>query len=365
MRKGRRSDERLFYWAEGNCARRLSSTFKHRGCPETGDEITASSAEPLSGGERVEVFEKRYAVLRMLSIGLAVVGLIVQTALAQGPSLTTISDTVYRADGTTASGTALISWPAFQTAQGNAVAAGSKSVSVGPAGTFSTQLAPNTGATPTTTYYTVVFQLDDGTVRREYWLVPTTSPTTISAVRTTPGTGLATGLASKQYVDAAVASRAVDAVVVHLAGSETIQGTKQFSAPPSVPTPISSNDAASKAYVDSAVANVGAGNFVAKTGDTMSGPLTLPGDPTATNQASNRHYVDTGLAGKANLVNGVVPTSQLGSGAADGTLCLKGNSTWGACGTSSDAVSIRGTTVATNSPTDGQVITYEASSNSY
>jgi len=41
-----------------------------------------------------------------------------------------------------------------------------------------------------------------------------------------------------------------------------------------------------------------AGNFVAKAGDTMTGPLTLAGDPAALNQAANRHYVDTGLTGR-------------------------------------------------------------------
>jgi hypothetical protein len=137
---------------------------------------------------------------------------------------------------------------------------------------------------------------------------------------------------SKQYVDAAVANRAVDAVVVHLAGAEVIQGAKQFAAPPAVPAPSGADDAVNKAYVDAAVSNVGAGNYVAKSGDAMTGPLTLAGDPTALNHAANRHYVDTGLAGKANLVNGVVPTGQLGSGVADGTLCLKGNSSWGSCG---------------------------------
>jgi hypothetical protein len=40
---------------------------------------------------------------------------------AQGPALTTVSGTVYRADGTEASGTVLISWPSFQSAEGQAI----------------------------------------------------------------------------------------------------------------------------------------------------------------------------------------------------------------------------------------------------
>ena len=148
---------------------------------------------------------------------------------AQGPALTTISDTVYRADGRPASGTALIAWPSFQTADGDVVAAGKQSVAIGPGGAFTAQLAPNAGASPAGTYYVVVFQLGDGTVRTEYWSVPTTSPVTIAAVRTTPGTGLANTVATKQYVD-------------------------------------------------QAVANVGSGSYVSKAGDTMTGPLTLAGN---------------------------------------------------------------------------------------
>jgi len=52
-------------------------------------------------------------------------------AQGQGPALTTISDTVYRADGTAAAGTVLISWPSFQTAQGQAVTAGNLAVTIG------------------------------------------------------------------------------------------------------------------------------------------------------------------------------------------------------------------------------------------
>ena len=226
---------------------------------------------------------------------------------AAGPALTTISDTVYRADGSPAGGTVLISWPSFQTSDGEVVAAGNQSVAIGTGGSFTTQLVPNVGASPAGTYYTVVFQLDDYTVRTEYWSVPATSTTTITAVRTTPGAGLANPAATEQYVDAAVA------------------GTK--------------------AYVDAAVANVGAGSFVSKSGDTMTGPLTLAGAPTAPNHASTRQYVDSSLAAMASLVSGVVPPSQLGSGVASASTCLKGNSTWGACGGGSPA----GITYATTS----------------
>ena len=250
---------------------------------------------------------------------------------AQGPALTTISDTVYRADGTAASGTVLISWPSFQTAEGDAVAAGNLSVTIGPLGAFTAQLVPNVAASPAGTYYVVVFQLDDGTVRTEYWAVPATSPTTIAAVLTTPGTGLGNLAATQQYVNAAVANRAIDATVVHLAGAETITGTKQFTVPPALPAPAGANDAANKGYVDAAVANVGSGAYVAIAGGTMTGPLTLPADPTAPNQAADRHYVDSGLSVKADLVNGTVPSGELGAGVASAATCLNGNSTWGLC----------------------------------
>ena len=256
---------------------------------------------------------------------------------AQGPALTTISGTVYRADGTPASGTVLISWPSFQTAEGDSVAAGNLSVTIAALGAFTAHLVPNVGASPAGTYYVVVLQLDDGTVRTEYWAVPATSPTTIAAVLTTPGTGLGNLAATQQYVNTAVATRALDAAVVHLAGTETISGTKQFAVPPGLPAPAGANDAANKGYVDAAVANVGAGSFVSKAGDIMTGPLTLPADPTAPNQAADRHYVDNGLLAKADRVNGIVPPGELGAGVASSATCLNGNSTWGSCGAGAPA----------------------------
>ena len=92
---------------------------------------------------------RRAAKAAIFILPALLIGLTLPGALhAQGPALTTISDTVYRADGTAASGTVLISWPSFQTAEGDAVAAGNLAVTIGPLGAFTAQLVPNVGATP-------------------------------------------------------------------------------------------------------------------------------------------------------------------------------------------------------------------------
>ena len=316
MRKGRRSEERLFYWPKLEpgllSSRRTVITM------------------PLTGSDEHFSRSLEVALLHLLVLLMALT--IPAVLWGQGPAVTTVAGPVYRADGSAALGTVLISWPSFQTAEGDAVAAGNLSIAIGPLGAFSGQLVPNIGASPAGTYYVVVLQLDDGTVRKEYWSVPTTSPTTIAAVVTTPGDGLENLAATHEYVNAEVASRALDATVVHLAGAETITGVKQYVVPPQLPSPTTTNDAANKGYVDATVGNVGAGAYVAKAGDTMTGPLNLPSDPAAPNQAADRHYVDNGLAVKADLVNGTVPVSELGAGVASAVTCLTGNSTWGLCG---------------------------------
>src|SRR5208283_2703875 len=93
--------------------------------------------------------------------------LVALTVSAQTIPTTMIVDTVYRADGTPAGGTLLISWPEFTTAADGAVAAGNTGVTLGTGGALSVGLVSNANATPANTVYTVVYQLDDGSVKTE------------------------------------------------------------------------------------------------------------------------------------------------------------------------------------------------------
>ncbi len=173
------------------------------------------------------------------------------SAWAQGTT-TTVSDTVFLADGSAASGTLIITWPAFVSANGTAVAAGNTNVTLGTNGALSVALVPNAGATPAGSYYTVIYQLGPGEVKTEYWIVPTTSPANLATVRTTPGSGVAAQPVSMQYVNAQLATKANDNAVVHLNGAETIVGAKTFDSAPNVPAPTASGQVANKDYVDAA-----------------------------------------------------------------------------------------------------------------
>jgi len=88
-------------------------------------------------------------------------------AVAQVP-VTTVSDTVYSANGTPVGGTVLVSWSSFTTAGGQTVPAGTTSVTIGTGGQLSIALTPNAGASPMGSYYTAIFHLSDGTTSHEF-----------------------------------------------------------------------------------------------------------------------------------------------------------------------------------------------------
>ena len=116
----------------------------------------------------------RFFCLQLVMAAAAFVLLAERTHAAppvSGPALTQVAETVYRADGTVAKGTVLISWPAFTTVDGKAVAAGSLRVPLGNGGAFAASLAPNTGAQPAGVYYRVVYQLAGPQLSPTLWYV--------------------------------------------------------------------------------------------------------------------------------------------------------------------------------------------------
>src|ERR1700686_1361926 len=105
MSKGRRSAERLFYWANMSSLPLARRRVRVRR-PFIGRNLRLSMMTEV----RLSFF------LLLLAIQIP------NVSWGQGPALTTIAGTVYRADGTAAAGTVLISWPSFQTSEGDAVA---------------------------------------------------------------------------------------------------------------------------------------------------------------------------------------------------------------------------------------------------
>ena len=214
--------------------------------------------ERRSKGGRVPL---RHVLGLLLWLAAAVCAGVSVPAVAQ-VQVSPISDTVYYANGATAAGTVLVSWPAFTTAAGLSVPKGSTAIVLGAGGRLNLSLAPNAGATPAGTYYTVVYHLSDGSTSREYWAVPVSSGLlSLGAVRSNAlPTSIAIQTVSKQYVDQAIARAA-------LGLSPSVTATPQDTS-----------------------------GYVLKSGDTMTGALTLPGDPVSSLQAATKNYVDTSAA---------------------------------------------------------------------
>jgi hypothetical protein len=193
---------------------------------------------------------------RQMRLGLCLMGMAMAwLANAQAVNTTTVQGTVYLANGQAGTGTLVVSWPAFTTANGQAVAADRMTLTIAPDGFVSVNLAPNLGATPAGLYYTAVFYLSDGTVNTEYWVVPAAAQASLGAVQA-------------QVMPAAQAVQAVN-----------------------------------KAYVDQSIAEL-TQSLLTASGGTLDGPLYLSGDPTQPLQAADKHYVDEGLALAVPLAGG-------------------------------------------------------------
>lgn len=180
---------------------------------------------------------------------------------------TQVTDTIYLADGSPATGTVLISWPAFTTSNGDSIPTGSTSATIAASGALSVQLIPNAGATPIGTYYTVIYHLGDGSTSRQYWVVPaSTAPVKISAIESTVlPASVAMQTVSKSYVDTAIAA--------------AVAGQPLDSSP-----------------------------YVLKAGDSMTGPLNLPADPVSAAQAADKNYVDESVAALTSGLGQMVST---------------------------------------------------------
>jgi hypothetical protein len=113
-------------------------------------------------------------------------------AWSQTTGLTTIQETLFRADGTRFNGTLTINWVTFDATSLGTVVQQSRTVPV-VNGNLQIQLVPNATATPPANIYTVNYQSSGYQQFTENWTVPvSTSPLTVSAVRTgstTTGTG--------------------------------------------------------------------------------------------------------------------------------------------------------------------------------
>lgn len=101
--------------------------------------------------------------------------------LAQ-PQLTTIQDTLYKADGNRFDGYAFVEWKSFDTGDGDSILTQSTVVRV-QHGSLRVQLAPTTNAA-TSAYYLVKFSSDGRVLFTEYWAVaPSASPLKLKDVR--------------------------------------------------------------------------------------------------------------------------------------------------------------------------------------
>jgi len=107
-----------------------------------------------------------------------------------------------------------------------------------------------------------------------------------------------------------IAEKANNDDVVHLAGTETITGSKTFTASPTVPAPSSGLHAATKTYVDT-VAVSGAPPADGST----NGLVRLAGDLAGTGSVASAPVITSGAITTAKLATGAVTSNEIADGA--------------------------------------------------
>ncbi len=150
---------------------------------------------------------------RLMAISLAATGLL----LAQ-PSVTTIQDTIYKADGSNFSGTAVINWTTFQAGDSSNIGRQSLSVPI-VNGALYVQLVPNTNATPANVY-TVHYNSDGVEQFTETWSVPpSTTALRVRDVRVTAGTGTGTSTSPASIAETQVSGLPADLLLRPIKGA--------------------------------------------------------------------------------------------------------------------------------------------------
>lgn len=119
------------------------------------------------------MFDSKFCGRALLRLGLLLLaGLSYSNQALAQPTLTTIQDTVYLADGRAFNGLVLIDWRSFDTANGTVIGQSSKVVQI-LNGFLRVQLAPTT--VNNTTYYSVKFVSRGVVLFSEVWSVPVSS----------------------------------------------------------------------------------------------------------------------------------------------------------------------------------------------
>lgn len=123
---------------------------------------------------------------------------------AQSPATTTVQDTVYKSDGSLASGSVVITWQPFISADHKPVFGGTKTIPL-TNGALSVQLAPTVGATPAGTSYDVKYYQSGAVFYEETWVVPSSAqPVGLAQVRATAVPSSNTVINPSQVVGTAI-----------------------------------------------------------------------------------------------------------------------------------------------------------------